>query len=268
MVSININYTLGPRLHHYYAAFYAFYPRAPQHRSSARHWLKKAQFWSKSRLPQLSSECWNLNVVIGCWYWYSSCRHYHHTGWRDTSIWDTEAAQRLDPFCLGPSLRPACGVVAALIKRCRGQGCCSVWRQLSPRDVPHLGSPRRVSRWWAAEAPPNMSWCGGARPGLASSWRPQSKSDLMILNWIPCTSTRPHSAAGWDLLRVDRHGRHNARGIRLFKYLRAPTVAGAGELAAVTGGELQNFAGRQKSNYTKISNFPFIGDCRCRHHRR
>ena len=109
---------------------------------------------------------------------------------------------------------------------------------------------------------------GRGRALVTSSWRPQSKSDLMILNWIPSTSTRPHSAAGWDLLRVDRHGRHNARGIRLFKYLRAPTVAGAGELAAVTGGELQNFAGRQKSNYTKISNFPFIGDCRCRHHRR
>ena len=101
---------------------------------------------------------------------------------------------------------------------------------------------------------------GRGRALATSSWRPQPKSDLMILNWITRTSTRLQDRTSSEM--TDRQTRHNGRGIRLFKYLQAPTVA------AVTGGELQNFAGRQKSNYTKISNFPFIGDRRCRHHRR
>ena len=44
---------------------------------------------------------------------------------------------------------------------------------------------------------------------------------------------------------TDRQTRHNGRGIRLFKYLQAPTVA------AVTEGELQNFAQEDKNQITQ-----------------
>ena len=189
---------------------------------------------------------------------------HEHLGHRSCSA----AGSFLSRAITKTSLR--CGCCAPQVMQ--GAGVLQCLKTTFPRAMSRTSARRGECR--GGEQLKRLRTCHGAagrgRALVTSSWRPQSKSDLMILNWITrtSTSTRPHSAAGWDLLRVDRHGRHNARGIRLFKYLRAPTVAGAGELAAVTGGELQNFAGRQKSNYTKISNFPFIGDCRCRHHRR